>query len=508
MTSRTTDPTGAPAGGAESREALTGFIVPHADEHQSEYLPPSAERLAWLTGFTGSAGMAIVLADRRACSSTAATRCRCADQVDAGFAPEHLIETPPAKWLWAHAQDRRPHRLRSVADDGRRGEPLLRGLSRRPAPSWSPRGEKTRSTGSGPTGRRRRWRRCRCIRSTSPARKRPTRSPGCRRRLRRGRSTRRCWPRPIRSPGLLNIRGGDVAHNPVALAFAILPASGKPSLFIDGRKLSNACAPPSPNSPTCAEPASARGALAALGEAKRTVLLDPRTTPRGGRRRPSRRPAARSSRAPTRSRCRKARKNATEIAGPRRAICATARRWCASSPGSTRVRADRHGRRDRGRGKARGVPRRDRKRRRLGAARHLLRHDLRRRPERRHRPLPASAERPPPAGAGLALSGRFRRASIATAPPTSPAPCRSARRRAEMRDRFTRVLKGHIAHRHGALSRRHQRRPARHAGAACAVAGGPRLRPRHRPRRRRVPRPSTRGRRASPSAARCRSSRA
>ena len=34
-----------------SRENLTGFIVPHADEHQSEYLPPSAERLAWLTGF-------------------------------------------------------------------------------------------------------------------------------------------------------------------------------------------------------------------------------------------------------------------------------------------------------------------------------------------------------------------------------------------------------------------------------------------------------------------------
>ena len=45
---------------------LAGFVVPHADEHQSEYLPPSAERLAWLTGFTGSAGMAVVLADQAA----------------------------------------------------------------------------------------------------------------------------------------------------------------------------------------------------------------------------------------------------------------------------------------------------------------------------------------------------------------------------------------------------------------------------------------------------------
>ena len=40
---------------------LKGFLVPHSDEHQDEFLSPSAERLAWLTGFTGSAGVAIVL---------------------------------------------------------------------------------------------------------------------------------------------------------------------------------------------------------------------------------------------------------------------------------------------------------------------------------------------------------------------------------------------------------------------------------------------------------------
>src|SRR5882672_10787123 len=45
---------------------VDGFIVPHADEHQSEYLPAAAERLAWLTGFTGSAGVAIVLRDKAA----------------------------------------------------------------------------------------------------------------------------------------------------------------------------------------------------------------------------------------------------------------------------------------------------------------------------------------------------------------------------------------------------------------------------------------------------------
>ncbi len=45
---------------------LDGFLVPRADEHLGEYVPPCAERLAWLTGFTGSAGLAVVLRDRAA----------------------------------------------------------------------------------------------------------------------------------------------------------------------------------------------------------------------------------------------------------------------------------------------------------------------------------------------------------------------------------------------------------------------------------------------------------
>ena len=44
---------------------LTGFVIPRADSHQNEYVPPSEERLAWLTGFTGSAGLAIVLWPRK-----------------------------------------------------------------------------------------------------------------------------------------------------------------------------------------------------------------------------------------------------------------------------------------------------------------------------------------------------------------------------------------------------------------------------------------------------------
>jgi Xaa-Pro aminopeptidase len=46
------------------RHGLDGLIVPHEDEHQNEYLPDANERLAWVSGFTGSAGAAIIMRDK------------------------------------------------------------------------------------------------------------------------------------------------------------------------------------------------------------------------------------------------------------------------------------------------------------------------------------------------------------------------------------------------------------------------------------------------------------
>ena len=82
------------------KQRLTGFIVPHADEHQSEYLPPSAERLSWLTGFTGSAGMAIVLADRAVLFVDGRYTLQANAQVDRDcFKIVDLVAEPPATWL-------------------------------------------------------------------------------------------------------------------------------------------------------------------------------------------------------------------------------------------------------------------------------------------------------------------------------------------------------------------------------------------------------------------------
>src|ERR1700730_1586216 len=79
---------------------LDGFIVPRADEHQGEYVPPRGQRPAWLTGFTGSAGLAIVLGDRAALFVDGRYTLQAATQVDTpSFEIHHLIEEPPARWV-------------------------------------------------------------------------------------------------------------------------------------------------------------------------------------------------------------------------------------------------------------------------------------------------------------------------------------------------------------------------------------------------------------------------
>ena len=73
-------------------EKLHGFVVPRADEHQGEYVPPHAERLSWLTGFTGSAGLAIVLLDSAAIFVDGRYTLQVVAEVDGAlFAPQHLV---------------------------------------------------------------------------------------------------------------------------------------------------------------------------------------------------------------------------------------------------------------------------------------------------------------------------------------------------------------------------------------------------------------------------------
>src|SRR5271163_4007371 len=86
------------------RLGLQGFVVPRADEYLGEYVPPSAERLAWLTGFTGSAGLAAVLPDRAAVFTDGRYVLQLAAETDpALWERRHIIDEPPPNWLAAHA---------------------------------------------------------------------------------------------------------------------------------------------------------------------------------------------------------------------------------------------------------------------------------------------------------------------------------------------------------------------------------------------------------------------
>ena len=88
-----------------AKQNLDGFIVPRADEHLGEYVPPAAERLTFLTGFTGSAGLAAVLPDRAAMFTDGRYVLQLAQQTDAAVWERcHVTETPPPAWLAQHAR--------------------------------------------------------------------------------------------------------------------------------------------------------------------------------------------------------------------------------------------------------------------------------------------------------------------------------------------------------------------------------------------------------------------
>src|SRR6267378_90232 len=86
-----------------ARRKLTGFVIPRADQQQNEYVAPSEERLAWLTGFTGSAGIAIVLTQASAVFVDGRYTLQAAKQVDAkAWSVEPLIDPSPESWLAKH----------------------------------------------------------------------------------------------------------------------------------------------------------------------------------------------------------------------------------------------------------------------------------------------------------------------------------------------------------------------------------------------------------------------
>src|SRR5437773_11541069 len=87
-----------------ARCKLTGFVIPRADQQQNEYVAPSEERLAWLTGFTGSAGMAIVLTEEAAVFVDGRYTLQAGKQVDRKVWHFESLADPPSGHRLSNAQ--------------------------------------------------------------------------------------------------------------------------------------------------------------------------------------------------------------------------------------------------------------------------------------------------------------------------------------------------------------------------------------------------------------------
>jgi len=259
-----------------ARRGLTGFVVPRSDRHQNEYVPASEERLAWLTGFTGSAGAAIVLMERAVLFVDGRYTLQVREQVDTSlFAIEHLVETPPDRWIetnltsadrlgydpWLHTVESAERLAKACAAAGATlvaVEPdLIDAIwNDRPAP---PLGAVTlhdlRFAGEAADEKLAR------IRAE----------------LAKLRADALVVSDPHAVAWAFNIRGADVAHTPLPLAFAVVPQAGRPALFVDGRKLSNDVRDRLEALADVREPADFVQALAALGQARKTVRLDQAT---------------------------------------------------------------------------------------------------------------------------------------------------------------------------------------------------------------------------------------
>ena len=259
-----------------ARRGLTGFIIPRSDRHQNEYVPASEERLAWLTGFTGSAGAAIVLMERAVLFVDGRYTLQVREQVDTSlFTIEHLVETPPDRWIetnltnadrlgydpWLHTVESAERLAKACAAAGATlvaVEPdLIDAIwSDRPAP---PLGavmlHDLRFAGEAAEDKLAR------IRAE----------------LVKLRADALVVSDPHAVAWAFNIRGADVAHTPLPLAFAVIPQAGRPALFVDGRKLSNDVRDRLEGLADIREPADFVQALAALGQARKTVRLDQAT---------------------------------------------------------------------------------------------------------------------------------------------------------------------------------------------------------------------------------------
>ena len=258
------------------RIGIQGLVVPRADEHQNEFVPANAERLLWLTGFGGSAGVAVVLRYKAALFIDGRYTEQAKSQVDASlFELRNPIDDPPVEWIRRSLKpgdrlgyDPRLHtpdwvaRFSSACRTAQAGlvaldaNPIDAIWRDRPAP---PLGlvtqHKARYAGESAAAK------IAAVRAALAG------ADGL------------LVSDPHNLAWLFNIRGADVPHTPLPLGFAYVRAEGRPVVFLDSRKLSDAARDNLGELAERLEPDSLEPFVTRLGREGAQVLFDAATAP-------------------------------------------------------------------------------------------------------------------------------------------------------------------------------------------------------------------------------------
>jgi Xaa-Pro aminopeptidase len=258
-----------------SARRLDGLILPLTDEHRNEYVPACAQRLAWLTGFTGSAGVLIVLPERAAVFVDGRYTVQAEAQLDPQlFERHHLVDEPPAKWLG--------EQLSAGQRVGYDPALHIKAEVKRYRAACVKAGAELVALDSNPVDAV--WT-TRPAAPIAPIRELDERYAGesaDAKRARMGQKVAEAGAEvavitaPDSIAWLLNARGGDVPFNPLFLSFALLHADGAVELFVDPRKLM-----PGLNlgNGVSIQPIEGFGAaLEQLRVEPRAVLVDPKIT--------------------------------------------------------------------------------------------------------------------------------------------------------------------------------------------------------------------------------------
>jgi len=258
---------------AMAAHGLDGFLVPHEDEHQNEYLPAANDRLAWATGFTGSAGAAVILKDKAAVFVDGRYALQVRDQVDGGtFEIRDLIEGGVPAYL-----ETALGKGQTVGYDPRLHSPealdRLRAAAAKAGAALKPVDDNPLDAA---------WGAERPAQPKAPVSPHPLEYAGeassaKRARVGAGLAEVGAEASVITSPAsiawLFNIRGGDVIRSPLPLSQAILNKDGTARLFLDPDKVSTDLPAWLGNEVTLESPDALPGAIADLKDA--AVLLDP-----------------------------------------------------------------------------------------------------------------------------------------------------------------------------------------------------------------------------------------